>query len=535
VWNTSKTQPFALADSPGVLEAGQSCVLRLPFALLLGQGPEYRVEVQAAPGAQTGAAPAQAPAGPEGPRLESLPSLVLAPRGLLDNREVLRLLSGIVDVLQAAAGSRDFFARATRAMVEMADLDSGWALRLEGDDWVTEATYFAPGSDSTVTRGPSRHALAPLRDKRCSLQSAPTPAPGEAPSLAGVKALVAAPILAPAGEVLGALYGERRRPLAPGSPGPITPVHVKIVELMARGVAAGLARVEQEKEAVIARIRFEQFFTPDLARQLSVSPDLLLPRDAQVTLLFADVRAFSRISERLGPARTVEWVRAVFDELSGCVLNEDGALVNYVGDELVAMWGAPGEQPDHAARACRCALAMLARLSRLNERWQGDLGEPLELGIGINTGLAQVGNIGSRFKFHYGPLGNTVNLASRAQGATRHLKCRVLITRATREALGEGLNCRRLGQLQVKNIAAPFEAHELVPEGLAHWPEARAVYEQALAQFEAGDFAQAARALGDWRSRCLKDGPALVLLARAVNCMVEGPPPEHPVLALRDK
>jgi class 3 adenylate cyclase len=101
----------------------------------------------------------------------------------------------------------------------------------------------------------------------------------------------------------------------------------------------------------------------------------------------------------------------------------------------MAMWGAPKDQPDHAERAARAALAMLAAVPELNARWQAELGEPLDLGIGLNSGPAQVGNTGSRYKFKYGPLGNTVNLASRVQGLTKYVKCRLLVTAATRRGL----------------------------------------------------------------------------------------------------
>src|SRR5260370_351906 len=139
-----------------------------------------------------------------------------------------------------------------------------------------------------------------------------------------------------------------------------------LVELLAGSVAAGLARVEREREALAMRVQFEQFFTPELARELAAHPDLLLGRDREVSLLFCDIRGFSRISKHLGPAATMEWIGDVMGALSECVLAECGVLVDYIGDELVAMWGAPENQPDHPARACRAALAMLDELPKLN-------------------------------------------------------------------------------------------------------------------------------------------------------------------------
>src|SRR5262249_42295781 len=152
-----------------------------------------------------------------------------------------------------------------------------------------------------------------------------------------------------------------------------------------------------------------QFFTKELSEQLALEPDLLEGRDEEVTVLFSDIRDFSRISERLGPARTVEWGGDVMETLSECVLAHRGVLIDYIGDELMAMWGAPVKQEDHARLACRAALDMLGQVETLNQRWQSILGGPLRLGTGINTGVARVGNTGTRRKFKYGPLGNTVN------------------------------------------------------------------------------------------------------------------------------
>jgi len=102
-----------------------------------------------------------------------------------------------------------------------------------------------------------------------------------------------------------------------------------------------------------ARVQFEQFFTPSLASELAARPDLLKGRSLEVTLLFCDIRGFSRISERLGPGGTVEWISNVMEVLSDCVLAHQGVLVDYIGDELIAMWGAPKEEPQHAQLACR--------------------------------------------------------------------------------------------------------------------------------------------------------------------------------------
>jgi adenylate cyclase len=180
---------------------------------------------------------------------------------------------------------------------------------------------------------------------------------------------------------------------------------------------------------------------------------------------------------------------------------------------------------------------MAGCLPDLNRRWQAETGEPLQIGVGISTGPARVGNIGSRHKFKYGPQGSTVNLASRVQGATRYFKTRILLTADTQSRLDDTFAARRLGSVRVQGIAAPVGIHELPGPERADWDRARAEYEQALAEFEGKRFGSAARSLAAWRQQPAgaADGPALVLLARVVNCMVETPEPFDPVWILPGK
>src|SRR4029077_9810378 len=119
---------------------------------------------------------------------------------------------------------------------------------------------------------------------------------------------------------------------------PITKLQALLVELLAGSVAVGLARLEQEEAALAARVQFEQFFTPELARQLAAQPDLLKGRDSEVSVLFCDLRSFSRICERLGASFTDDWICDVLDALSNCVLEQRGVVVDFVGDEIMAMW-----------------------------------------------------------------------------------------------------------------------------------------------------------------------------------------------------
>lgn len=432
----------------------------------------------------------------------------------MEAEQLCKWLQAAMGVLQGVAGSREFFPRAARAMVDLVNLDSGRVMLFDGANWVVQAAEYASGPPSDAEWRPSRHVLQRLVTDKRTFWIGPQAA-DPINSLVGVDAVVAAPILNAGGGVIGALYGDRRQASMYGLSAPITKVEAMLVELLAGGVAAGLACIESEQAAVRARVQFEQFFTPELSRQLQAEPDLLRGRDLEISVLFCDIRGFSRAAERLGPARTVEWLGDVMGTLSECVLAHRGVLVDYIGDELMAMWGAPVEQPDQSRLAAAAALDMLAQLPALNERWAPVLGGPMGFGIGLNTGQARVGNTGTQRKFKYGPLGNSVNLANRVQGATKYLKAPLLVTRATHLKLAGSAPSRRVCAVRVVNIAEPVDLYELAPAGRPGWAALAAAYEDALGRFERRDLDGAMRVLFQLLTDH-DDGPALVLLGRAI-------------------
>ncbi len=283
---------------------------------------------------------------------------------------------------------------------------------------------------------------------------------------------------------------------------------------------------------------FEQHFTPELARELARNPDpmKMQARQAEVSVLFCDIRGFSTVSERLGPAQTIDWLSGVMGEFSTIVIENGGVLVDYTGDELMAMWGAPNEQPNHAELACRTAIGIMESLEELNANWEPLVGAETRVGIGINTGEALVGNVGTHRKFKYGPLGTVVNLASRVQGATKFLKSPLLLSGNTAEQLPEEMKTRRLCQVRVQNIHTPVDLHELELPGVPeNWSHLTTQYETALTQFEAGHFRQASAILGDVLLHIPHDGPSLQLMRRIVDAMLEDESTFSPVWNLPGK
>jgi adenylate cyclase len=362
--------------------------------------------------------------------------------------------------------------------------------------------------------------LQRILDDRCTMFHVPHCDQDQILSLVNVQSLVAAPILNSCGEVIGGLYGQRRLSSSRRSMPALTELEAKLFEVLACGVASGLARLEQERQLVAERVRFEQFFTPELARMLgSRGEEMLAARDAEITVLFCDIRGFSRISKACGAELAVEWVRDVLSALSDCVADHQGVLVDYSGDSLEALWGAPLAVPDHATLACRAALQMRSKLPELNERWRSRLGEPTDVSIGINSGRAQVGNIGSRRKFKYGAFGTTVNQASRVQGAAKQVGVPLLVTRSTVSLLQGEFALRRLWTVQTVNIDEPVELFELADGTNPDWPKLKTKYEEALAKFEGGQYYEAMTIIGSLVADFSDDEPTRRLLQRIVNAL----------------
>lgn len=466
-------------------------------------------------------------------------SRTLVPEGLSGLGEapcaeqLARWLETVVAVQRSAASSPDFYPETARAVVELIGLDWGLVLLRRGQDWDVVARHGV-----RPVRGPefSRSILAEVVQGRQTFYGVPSAGPATA-SRAEIDAAVAAPILVDDEQVVGIIYGARShrsdRPAVE-----IRPLEAQLVQVLAAAVAAGLARMEGEARAARTLVQFEQFFSPELARALELDPGLLEGHERDVTVLFSDIRGFSRISEKLTARETCLLVRDVMEELTARIREHGGTVVDYIGDAILAIWNAPMDQPDHARLACAAARSMLGVLPGLNQRWAARIGGPFGLGIGLNSGMALVGNTGSRSRFKYGPLGHTVNLASRVEGATKQFGVPILITGATRSRLGDWEGTRRLCLARVVGIVEPVALYELHADGGdPDWRARRDAYEAGLDHFEGGRLAESCRILHSLLEGQAEryDLPALTLVGRAVEQLKDPSRPFDPVVALAIK
>jgi adenylate cyclase len=184
----------------------------------------------------------------------------------------------------------------------------------------------------------------------------------------------------------------------------------------------------------------------------------------ELTVLFSDIRGFTTISEQLAPEAVTELLNEYLTPMTDLVFKYNGTLDKYMGDAIMAFYGAPVAFEDHPRAACRTALEMMEKLKELRAGWR-ERGVPeLDIGIGLNTGPMSVGNMGSADRFDYTVLGDHVNLGSRLEGLNKQYGTHVIISEFTQDRLGDHFTCRELDAVQVKGKQEPVRIFELL-----HW------------------------------------------------------------------
>lgn len=190
----------------------------------------------------------------------------------------------------------------------------------------------------------------------------------------------------------------------------------------------------EERRGREMRNIFSSYVSPKVVAELVKDPDKarLSGERKELTVLFSDIKGFTSFSEKHPPEEVIAILNEYMSSMTDIIFRWDGTLDKFVGDAILVFWGAPVNQPDHAEMAVRCALNMRERLSRLQEKWRNEGREPLDAGIGINTGEMVVGNMGAQGKkMDYTVIGDHVNLGSRIESLTRRYNCNILISEFT--------------------------------------------------------------------------------------------------------
>jgi adenylate cyclase len=265
-----------------------------------------------------------------------------------------------------------------------------------------------------------------------------------------------------------------------------------LIVLVFLGVTSHRFLAEEEERKRI-RKAFESYVAPTVVQEMLKHPEQLRlgGERREITILFTDIRGFTTMSEKLDPEALVTLLHDFLNPMSNIIINQGGTIDKYMGDAIMALFGAPLAQPDHPHLACRAALEMVSGLAALNQEWAAQGRPPLRVGVGVNTGPMAVGNMGSDRLFDYTAIGDNVNLGSRLEGLNKYYGTNILISQTTAAAVGQAFILRDVDQVRVKGKARAARIYELLGEGepdpeLARYLE---LYHRALTLYRQGQFA----------------------------------------------
>jgi len=288
--------------------------------------------------------------------------------------------------------------------------------------------------------------------------------------------------------------------------------------------------VTEEREKKKVRGAFQYYLTASVVNEILKDPTKLkLGGDKKVlTVMFSDIRGFTSISEKLSPEELVHLLNEYLTAMTDMVFKYDGLLDKYIGDAIMAVFGAPLDQPDHALRACRTGIGMMSELRRLRERWAAEGRPDINIGIGINTGDMVVGNMGSQMRFDYTVMGDSVNLASRLEGAGKEYGTAILISEETYRQARAAVEVRELDLLQVKGKQVPVRIYELMAkkEGLdAERKRVCALFAEGLDLYRKQEWDGAASRFSQVLELAPEDGPSKTFIRRCQSYRGNPPSP----------
>lgn len=313
------------------------------------------------------------------------------------------------------------------------------------------------------------------------------------------------------------------------------PVLPLLAILAVYGVQTVLAFYREEMQRRYIHAAFDRYLSPELVRQIAADPGRLElgGEERDMTVLMCDIRGFSHISESLAPREVIGFLTAFLTPMSDVLLAHKATLDKYIGDAILAFWNAPLDDPDHPAHAARAALAMVARLETLNREmaaqqeiaWPG----PVAIGIGLNSGLCCVGNMGSRERLSYTLIGDTVNVAARLEGLTKAYGVPIILGENLAQRLGH-FALLELDRVRVVGRDQPLTIFALLgDETLAQAPEMAALvaaHGAMLTAYRQQEWARAEALLDEAReayeARGL--GPLRALFAARIAALAANPP-----------
>ena len=288
--------------------------------------------------------------------------------------------------------------------------------------------------------------------------------------------------------------------------------------------------IVEEREKRETRKALSLYLSPSMAELLSRQPDLMKlgGEKRELTVFFSDIRGFTTISEKLAPENLVELLNLYLGNMTDIVFSYDGMLDKYIGDAVMAVWGAPLPQADHAQRACRATLEMFARLEVLNREWQERGWPVLSIGAGINTGPMVFGNMGSARHLSLTVMGDNVNLGSRLEGLNKTYGTHAIASESTLRAVGDLAVVRDLDLVRVKGKYEPVRIFELLAmDGdRDRWAPLLEPYAAGIEAYRQRRFEEARASFTAILASRPADGPAKLYVERCETMAANPPPPD---------
>jgi adenylate cyclase len=269
---------------------------------------------------------------------------------------------------------------------------------------------------------------------------------------------------------------------------------------------------------------FKHYVSAEVLGELMKNPESLGlgGREVEATVLFTDIAGFSKISEKITPQELTQMLNQYFELLAGVVMNENGMVNKFIGDAIMALWGVPLDNPEHAVQACRAALEMNRAVLAL---------DPIKVRIGLNTGKMIAGNLGSKERFEYTVIGDAVNLASRLEGVNKPYHTDIMISEMTEEKVRGHFLLREVDSIRVVGKLKPVRIYQLLDRidnteavEFQRWSEMIASYHPALEAYKAREWQTAHDAFANHQIFFPEDPVGKIYLDRSKGFLVNPPP-----------
>ncbi len=266
---------------------------------------------------------------------------------------------------------------------------------------------------------------------------------------------------------------------------------------------------------------FSKYVSPAIVNEILKHPENLElgGKKQRMSVFFSDIRDFTAISEKLDPHALTALLNSYLTPMTDLVYQNEGTLDKYMGDAIMAFFGAPVTYKDHAVKACRCALESLKTLDKLQEEFKKQGFPRIDIGIGVNTGDMNVGNMGSQTVRSYTVLGDSVNLGSRLEGINKQYGTKIVISEFTYHDIKGLFTCRELDLVRVKGKNEPVRIYELISEGSPNKLKAQVVdkFKEGYLLYQKREFAKAEPLFAEALSIDPNDGPSMLYSQRSFD------------------